>query len=338
MYLFENKISLEHREELERFLNRFPHKTSGLTFTSLYMWREVNQFSWEIIDDFLCVAGSSNFEGFEEEPFIFPLLPLEGNCHPGKLRAALARVILKFREEGYPFVMRLVPDHMVESYKAAFPGKMIFVQDRPNHDYVYTTESLATLSGRRFHKKKNLVHLFDREYLGRYEIRPMSSEIAEEAIELLEYIGNKKDVDGFERDMLDMEAGVLGEILPSFDSLGFEGVAVYIDGKQQAYAFGARLDEETGVEHIEKGNIEFKGIYQKINNEFCKLMKDKYKYVNREEDMGLEGLRHAKTSYRPCNMVEKYIAMMADDKEAILRYSNVDPLAGNEQLDKSVNM
>lgn len=338
MYLFENKISLEHREELERFLNRFLHKTSGLTFTSLYMWREVNQFSWEIIDDFLCVAGSSNFEGFEEEPFIFPLLPLEGNCHPGKLRAALARVILKFREEGYPFVMRLVPDHMVESYKAAFPGKMIFVQDRPNHDYVYTTESLATLSGRRFHKKKNLVHLFDREYLGRYEIRPMSSEIAEEAIELLEYIGNKKDVDGFERDMLDMEAGVLGEILPSFDSLGFEGVAVYIDGKLQAYAFGARLDDETVVEHIEKGNIEFKGIYQKINNEFCKLMKDKYKYVNREEDMGLEGLRHAKTSYRPCNMVEKYIAMMADDKEAILRYSNVDPLAGNEQLDKSVNM
>lgn len=338
MYLFKNKISLEHREELERFLNRFPHKTSGLTFTSLYMWREVNQFSWEIIDDFLCVAGSSNFEGFEEEPFIFPLLPLEGNCHPGKLRAALARVILKFREEGYPFVMRLVPDHMVESYKAAFPGKMIFVQDRPNHDYVYTTESLATLSGRRFHKKKNLVHLFDREYLGRYEIRPMSSEIAEEAIELLEYIGNKKDVDGFERDMLDMEAGVLGEILPSFDSLGFEGVAVYIDGKLQAYAFGARLDDETVVEHIEKGNIEFKGIYQKINNEFCKLMKDKYKYVNREEDMGLEGLRHAKTSYRPCNMVEKYIAMMADDKEAILRYSNVDPLAGNEQLDKSVNM
>ena len=217
--------------------------------------------------------------------------------------------------------MRLVPDHMVESYKAAFPGKMIFVQDRPNHDYVYTTESLATLSGRRFHKKKNLVHLFDREYLGRYEIRPMSSEIAEEAIELLEYIGNKKDVDGFERDMLDMEADVLGEILPSFDSLGFEGVAVYIDGKLQAYAFGARLDDETVVEHIEKGNIEFKGIYQKINNEFCKLMKDKYKYVNREEDMGLEGLRHAKTSYRPCNMVEKYIAMMADDKEAILRYS-----------------
>ena len=79
-------------------------------------------------------------------------------------------------------------------------------------------------------------------------------------------------------------------------------------------------------------------VYQKLNNEFCKLMKDKYKYVNREEDMGLDGLRHAKTSYRPCNMVEKYIAMMTDDKEAILRYSNVDPLAESEQMDNTVNM
>lgn len=338
MYLFENRISLEHREELERYLNAFPHKTSGMTFTSLYMWREANQFSWEIIDDFLCVAGSSNFEGFEEEPFIFPLLPLEGRCHPGKLRVALARVILKFRREGYPFVMRLIPDHMVESYKAAFPGKMIFIQDRPNHDYVYLTESLATLSGRRFHKKKNLVHLFDREYLGRYEIKLMSSEMAEEAMELAEYLEEKKDIDGFEREMLSMEFHVLRDILPKFDELGFEGVAIYIDGKLQAYAFGGKMDDETVVEHIEKGNIEYKGIYQKLNNEFCKLMKDKYKYVNREEDMGLDGLRHAKISYRPCNMVEKYIAMMTDDKEAILRYSNVDPLAESEKMDNTVNM
>ncbi len=338
MYLFKNKISIEHREKLEKFLDTYPHRTSGLTFSSLYMWRDINKFSWEIIDDFLCISGCSNFEGFEEEPFIFPLLPQEGHCHPGKLRAALANVIMRFREEGCPFVMRLIPEHMVDSYKGAFPGKMIFIQDRPNYDYVYKVEELNSLSGRRFHRKKNLVHAFNREYAGRYEIKPMSADMAEEAIILLRYIDGKKAVDGFEKDMLDMEEKVLSDILPKFDQLGMEGIALYIDGKLQAYAFGGRLGNDTIVEHIEKGNIDFKGIYQKINNEFCKSILGKYTYVNREEDMGLEGLRHAKTSYRPCTMIEKYIAMMADDKEAILRYSNVDPLLNDMDMSKLVNL
>ena len=120
--------------------------------------------------------------------------------------------------------------------------------------------------------------------------------------------------------MLAMEADVLRDIMPDFEKLGFRGCALRIDGKLQAYAFGGMLGDDAVVEHIEKANIDYPGIYQKINSEFCRLFRDSATYVNREEDMGLAGLRKSKTSYKPVRMVEKYVLMLADDKEAVERY------------------
>ncbi|MGN1350425.1 MAG: DUF2156 domain-containing protein [Anaerovoracaceae bacterium] len=321
MNFFKNEITIEKKEELEQYLNTFAHETSGLTFSSLYMWRKANKFSYEIINDFLCVAGMSNFEGFQDDPFVFPLLPLKGDCHGEKMRRTLEEVIDRFRAAGQPFVMRLIPPHMQSSYMKVMPGRFLFLNDRDNHDYVYRVDELAELKGKRFHGKKNHVNCFNREYEGRFETVPMSSELVKEALVLLKYIDAKKQVTGFDADMLRMEAEALEDILPVYDRLGLEGCALLIDGKLEAYAFGGRLGDDTIVEHVEKANIDFSGIYQKLNQEFCKMMQGRYEFVNREEDMGLAGLRKAKTSYRPVRMIEKSIAMLVDDREAIRRYS-----------------
>ncbi len=321
MQFFKNKVTLEKKEELEQYLNRYAHETSGLTFTSLYMWVEANDFSYEIINGFLCIAGRTNFEGFEEEPFVFPLLPLHGECNAEDMERALELIFQRFRELGKPYVMRLIPSHMLKHYRELLPGRFLFLEDRDNYDYVYRVDELATLSGRRFHGKKNHVNRFNRELEGRYEVVPMSSDRAEEALRLLQYIDEKKQVEGFEAEMLRLEAGVMRRTLPHFEELGLEGVALLIDGRLQAYAIGGPLGDNTIVEHIEKANIDFPGIYQKINQEFCRAASGRYEFVNREEDMGLSGLRKAKTSYRPCRMIEKSIAMLADDTEAIERYS-----------------
>lgn len=321
MYFFRNEITIDKKEELEEYLNAFEHQTSGLTFSSLYMWRKANLFSYEIINDFLCVAGQSNFEGFKDEPFVFPILPLKGDCSGEKMKRTLAEIIKRFQDFGEPFVMRLIPPHMQSSYMDVMPGKFLFLNDRANHDYVYSVDELAELKGKRFHGKKNHVNRFDREYEGRYEVVPMSAELVPDAIKLLKYIDAKKQVEGFEAEMLQMEADALQDILHVYDRLGLEGCAIFIDGKLEAYAFGGSLGSDTIVEHVEKANVDYAGIYQKLNNEFCKMMQGYYKYVNREEDMGLDGLRKAKTSYRPVKMIEKSIAMLADDKEAIERYS-----------------
>lgn len=324
MHFFQNEITIENKEELEEFINRFDHDTSGLSFSSLYLWRKANGFTFEVINDFLCIAGRTNFEGFEEEPFVFPLLPLKGECDAGKMKKTLAVISERFQELGKPFVMRLIPEHMLAHYRDLLPGRFLFIRDRANDDYVYRTKTLAELRGRTFHGKKNHVNRFNREFAGRFEVRPMSAEYTEDALALLKYIDSKKQVEGFEAGMLEMEAGVLKDVLPDFDRLGLEGVALLIDGKLEAYAFGGPLGDQTIVEHIEKANIDFPGIYQKINQAFCSSVQDKYEFVNREEDMGLEGLRKAKSSYRPCRMVEKYIVLPADDTEAIERYSHVE--------------
>lgn len=321
MNFFKNEITIDKKEELEEYLNTFAHETSGLTFSSLYMWRRANKFSYEIINDFLCVAGLSNFEGFQDDTFVFPLLPLKGDCKGEKMRRTLEEVIDRFRSAGKPFVMRLIPPHMQSSYMKVMPGRFLFLNDRDNHDYVYRVDELAELKGKRFHGKKNHVNRFDREYAGRFETVPMSAELVKEALVLLRYIDAKKQVTGFDADMLRMEAEALEDILPVYDRLGLEGCAIRIDGKLEAYAFGGRLGTSTIVEHVEKANIDFTGIYQKLNQEFCKQMQGRYEFVNREEDMGLPGLRKAKTSYRPVRMIEKSIAMLADDREAIRRYS-----------------
>ncbi len=324
MYLFKNKITLDSKDEIESFVNEYPHETSGLTFSSLYMWRNQNYFSYEIINDFLCVAGLSNFEGFEEDPFVFPLLPLNGECDGNNMRLTLLELIDRFKATGEPFVMRLIPPHMKSSYMDVLPGKFLFLNDRPNHDYVYLVDDLAELRGRRLHSKKNHVNRFDREFADRYEIVPMSSDLKEEALDLLKYIDEKKDLQGFEADMLEMEADVIEDILPDFNRLGLEGCAILIDGKLQAYAFGGRLGDDTIVEHIEKANVDYPGLYQKLNQEFCRMCQGRYTYINREEDMGLPGLRSAKLSYKPIKLIEKSIAMIADDEEAIRRYSSVE--------------
>lgn len=321
MYLFENKITLESKEEIESFVNEFPHETSGLTFSSLYMWRDQNYFSYEIINDFLCVSGLSNFEGFQDEPFVFPLLPRNGDCDGNKMRITLLELIDRFEKAGAPFVMRLIPPHMQSSYMEVLPGKFLFLNDRPNHDYVYLVDDLAELKGRKLHSKKNHVNRFNKEFEGRYEVIPMSSSLKDDALGLLKYVDEKKQVDGFEADMLKMEADVLEDIIPNFDRLGLEGCALLIDGKLQAYAFGGRLGDDTIVEHVEKANTDYPGLYQKINQEFCKMCQGRYVYINREEDMGLPGLRQAKLSYKPVKLIEKSIAMVADDEEAIRRYS-----------------
>lgn len=320
MDFFPNRFTIDKKEEIEDYINRYAHETSGMTFSSLYMWRDVNHFTYEVISNFLCVAGLSNFEGFEEDPFVFPLLPLKGECDAKNMRAALDAITDRFAQLGKPYVMRLIPKHMIQSYIDLIPAQFLFLTDRANYDYVYRAEDLAGLKGRRYHSKKNLVNRFNREQEGRYEIVPFSVGMAEEALALLRYIDEKKQVTGFEADMLHMEADVLMDVLPVYDRLGLEGVALKIDGRLEGYAIGGPLGGDTIVEHIEKANVDFPGIYQKLNQAFAQSCLDRYEFINREEDMGLPGLRKAKTSYRPCRMIEKSIAVFADDTDAIERY------------------
>ena len=131
--------------------------------------------------------------------------------------------------------------------------------------------------------------------------------MAEEAMEFLQEFNARKDVPDHERVMLEMEAEAMSDVLHNLEAVGYLAGAIRICGKMEAIAIGGRLNRNTITEHVEKANINYRGLYQAINNEFCKAVAKNFKFINREEDMGIPNLRKAKLSYKPVKLVEKYI-------------------------------
>lgn len=306
MYMFENRISIENREILEEYLNGYEYKTSGLSFSALYMWRNINRFSYEIIGDYMCISGVSHLE-LEDGiilPFMFPPLTKTGEYDRDSLRKTIYTAKEHFEKAGQPFSLRLVPFHLMEIIKEACP-EMCFRDDRPNYDYIYSTRELIELKGRAFHGKKNHLNYFKKTY--DYEYVELTSDMADDAMEFISEFNKRKEVPEHEMAMLKMEEEAMNDVLRNIEKVGYSAGAILIDGKTEAIAIGGRLGKNTITEHVEKANINFRGLYQAINNEFCKNVASKAKYINREEDMGIPNLRKAKLSYKPVKLLEKYI-------------------------------
>ena len=312
--LFNNEISIENRSVLEEYLFGFDYRTSGLCFTSLYMWREINNFSWEMIGDYLCIAGLSHLELEEgiEEPFMFPPLTRTGEYDPVKLKETLEIAKERFKEKGFPFTIRLIPFHMLDIIRGACPGEMNYIDDRPNYDYLYLVQDLIDLKGRDFHGKKNHLNYFHKTF--EYEYVELTSEMAEEALDFLDEFNSRKDVPDHEKVLLDMEKDAMTDVLHNMEKVGYWGGAIKICGKIEALTIGGRLNRNTITQHVEKANVNLRGLYQAINNEYCKAVAQNFKFINREEDMGIPNLRKAKLSLKPVKLIEKYIITCKEDK------------------------
>ena len=306
MYMFDNRITVENREILEEYLNGFEYKTSGLSFSAQYMWREINRFSWDMIGDYMCISGISHLE-LEDGiilPFLFPPLTKTGEYNKEALRETIFKAKEHFEKQGQPFSLRLVPFHMVEIIKEAVP-ELSWKDDRPNYDYIYLTQDLIDLKGRDFHSKKNHLNYFKKTF--DYEYVKLTSDMADDAMRFIDEFNKRKEVPASEMELLKMEEEAMEDVFVNLEKVGYEAGAILIDDKIEALAIGGRLGNKMITEHVEKANVNFRGLYQAINNEFCKSTASWAKYINREEDMGIPNLRKAKLSYRPVKLLEKYI-------------------------------
>ena len=305
MYIFDGRITLEDRKYLEEFLTGFDYKASDISYTSLFMWREINAFSWKQIGDYLCITGSDNLDPALEETFMFPPLTRTGSYDPDSLRKTILDAAKLFNEKNRPFVMKLVPFHMLEIFSEAMPGKLLYHADRHNYDYVYDTKDLIELSGRAYHSKKNHLNYFLANY--EYEYGIMTPDMACDAMQFISDFNKRKSLeDPHERLLLEFEERAMRDVFVNLDTVGYLSGVIRIDGKIEAFSIGGKLGTKTVTVHVEKANTEFRGLYQAINNEFCRHMASNVKRINREEDMGLPGLRKAKLSYKPVKFVEKY--------------------------------
>ncbi len=308
MLMFENEITLESKPLLDKYLNSFEYKTSGLSFSSLYMWREINQISWKEIGDYLCIAGVSNLEEGVFDPFLFPVLTKTGTYDPESLARTVSEAREIFESKGEKFAIMLLPFHMIDIFEQAFPKQLRFIPDRPNFDYVYSTEDLIELKGRDYHSKKNHLNYFKNHYL--YEYVALTSQMADEAMAFIKAFNERKNLqDSHEKELLLMEEEAMKDVFKNIEKVGYLAGAIKIDGNIEAISIGGTLGRKTITVHVEKANTEYRGLYQAINNEYCKNVASHIKLINREEDMGLPGLRKAKLSYKPVKLIEKHTAV-----------------------------
>ena len=220
----------------------------------------------------------------------------------GDVKKCIEALMAYAEEQGQEFCLHSVVPEDFEELERLFPGQFAIEYDRDVADYVYESEKLCSLSGKKYHGKKNHINKFKRLYPD-WEYVTMTEENAEEAFQLLlrwrELNGCNEDAEK------NAEGCVAANYLRLFKELDVCGGMLRIDGQTAAFTVGEAVCDDTMVVHIEKALTQFEGAYTMINQQFVEHECGQYTYVNREEDTGDEGLRKAKLSYRPVFMVEK---------------------------------
>jgi len=174
--------------------------------------------------------------------------------------------------------------------------------DRDQSDYVYLTSDLIELSGRALHAKRNHVNKFKRAYS--HEYRRLTPDLVDDCLHLESSWCDLRHC--WETPSLAAEEVGIHEALHHFDELSYVGGVILVEGNVEAFALGEALNDDTFVCHVEKANPAVDGLYAAINQMFCEAEADRFTYVNREQDLGVPGLRRAKESYQPHHLVPKY--------------------------------
>jgi hypothetical protein len=272
------------KERLDRLFAQLQPRISELTFAGLYLFRHAHTYRLTLVNDALVILGR-NYAG---TPFFFP--PLGGDIATALDRLFADQLPLYGADESF-----------VASYLTGRPCEV--VADRDSADYLYRREDLATLQGKRYHKKKNRLNVFIKHYP--YVVAPYGPEYRDGCRALLAAWREERMLEG-ENLSLEREAQATAEALEYAAELGLAGLVVLVEGGVKGFVLGERLNQETSVCHFEKADPQMEGLSQLLDREFNRLLFTDCTYVNREQDLGDEGLRMAKSTYHPIELIAKY--------------------------------
>lgn len=288
-------VTLDDMPLIWRYLRQEKGRTTDFSYGGLLMW--VNYFNYEyaIVADTLFIKGV--VENHREIPaFSLPI----GRLPLSKSVAMVREYCLR---KGIKPVFSAVPEYAMEEISALSPGKVEELTDWA--DYLYDSEKLSTLSGKKLGKKRNHVNKFDSLYPD-WTLEEMTPDNAREAMEFMDVF----DLEGDRNQSAIDERKLTRQLIEWFRSGKTEeiGALLKVNGKVAGFTIGD-VKGDTLFVHIEKCTREFEGSYEKINKEFASMVTARYpevKYINREDDAGDEGLRYAKQSYHPVEMLKKY--------------------------------
>ncbi len=284
------------------FVGLRPNKACDSVALDSFLWREYYHVQFAISED-KAVQWLMELDG---EPY--SAMPL---CRQEDLESSFCEIVDYFNQVLKKPLRIYLADEEAVQYLNLDPARFEVKEQEDLKDYLYDGEALRTLAGKKLHKKKNNYNAFVKAYEGRIEYRKLCCSDREDVWKFLDFWRQQKGDDVEEH--LDYEVRGIHDILKNCSEMAVEMGGVYVDGRMEAFTIGSLNPlENMAVIHIEKANPEMRGLYQYINREFLVHAFPDVALVNREDDMGLEGLRKAKMSYNPIAFARKYSVTQID--------------------------
>jgi len=284
------EFSLNDAETIKRYLSFNQIRLCDYSFSNLFCWGESYNIKWKIHDDLLLIYDK------KDDYHLFPV----GRKITSEELLKISDMEISVTGSGNFF---MVQEDFINENKE-FLNKYFQIElNKDYSDYIYLSKSLSELKGKRLHKKRNLISQFKRNH-PKYIVKEISPELYRECIELNDYWCKFHSSCGTED--LNDENTAIRKAFNNFSELGFSGLAILEDKKVLAFSVYDTLTEDTALVHFEKSLIECKGAAQIINHEIAKEISKKFRFIDRETDMGIEGLRKAKRSYEPDHMSLSY--------------------------------
>ena len=299
-------ITLQDKDSITAYTMNSCRRNCDLSFSNLCSWRFLYDTKFAFIDDFLVFK----FWAGGELAYMMPV----GTGNPEK---AVKALIEDARQEGQSFCMLGACSCMREELENMMPGQFTFTADRDYADYIYLRTDLATLVGKKFQSKRNHINKFRNTYPN-HEYTAITPDRIQECLDL--------EAEWCKVNHCDQQEGTGNErraliyALHHFEELGLTGGILRVDGKIVAFTFGMPINKETFGVHVEKADTRIDGAYAMINYEFANRVPEQYIYLNREEDLGLEGLRKAKLSYQPETILEKYMVCLQEQPLEMIKW------------------
>ena len=283
------EVTLEDKELIESYVCKEGYRSCDGAFTNYFVWHKAFSTFWCEEDGFLIIKARRYGEDFFLPPF---------GEDDDKLVGVMRKIMA---ENDGNLCMHGVVKEFKDKMEKLMP-ELNFTEDREDWDYVYLQEKLATLSGRKLHGQKNHFNAFVKAHPD-YTYEEMDEHNIPECLELGDaWCDERKAADP----SIEEERVALHESLKYFRDLGLRGGCLRWDGKIQAFSYGTKINSDTAILHVEKAVMGVRGAYIAMTKEFAAHAWTDCKYLNREEDMGIPGLRKAKLDLKPEFMLEKF--------------------------------
>ncbi len=284
---------------MDRYFTAPDHIGTDASFADIYCWRETYAYRIAVSDGFCFIKGEDREPDGTMYFYHYP----RGT---GDIKGALEKIFEDARKLGHRLIISSLNARETDELTSLYPDKFTVLTDRDNSDYIYLTEDLASLGGKKYHAKRNFINRFASLYPN-HSIEMVTAENAAECIDICKAWCTEYP----EYESAEDEIRAVTEAVSAFNEAQFFGLILRVDGKAVAFSLGSPRNEEVFITLFEKSLRAYGEGYSVINNAMAKRL-GKYKYINREEDMGIEGLRKAKNSYHPVFLLDKYYVVEKD--------------------------